>query len=228
MHKEINRRKFIKTSAAAGLAVSVAPSIILGQDDRRVRLGIIGVGRQGTGLLKMCLTMDDVDVNALCDIDKESLTRAQKLVVDSGRAEPTGYSKGEEDYKNLVERDDLDGVIIATPWVWHTPMSVATMKAGKYCAPEVWGASSIDEVWQLSKTSEETGMPCMMLENHNYDRDSMAVLNRVMQGLFGELIHCQCGYQHDLRNVKFRPGAEFGEKGELVYLEAKKASKINE
>lgn len=213
MVKEINRRNFIKTSATAGLAVSVAPNILLGQDDRRVRLGFIGVGKQGTGLLKMCLSMNDVDVNAICDIDKEALTQAQKLVVDSGRSEPTGYSKGGEDYKNLVERDDLDGVIIATPWVLHTPMAVATMKAGKYCAPEVWGASSIDEVWQLVKASEESGMPCMMLENHNYDRDSMAVLNMVRKGLFGELIHCQCGYQHDLRNVKFAPGAEFGEKG---------------
>ena len=91
MLKEINRRKFIKTSAVAGLAVSVAPNIILGQDDRRVRLGFIGVGRQGTGLLKMCLSMDDVDVNAICDIDKEALTRAQKLDVLSSLANLAGY-----------------------------------------------------------------------------------------------------------------------------------------
>jgi predicted dehydrogenase len=213
MKHDAKRRQFIKTSAAAGVAMSVAPSVLLGKDDRKARLGFLGVGLQGTGILRMCLTMDGVEVNAVCDIDTEALANAQKLVVDSGGKEPAGYS-GEEDFLKLVTRDDLDGVVIATPWVWHTPMAVATMKAGKYCAPEVWGGSSIDEMWQLVKASEESGMPCMMLENHCYDRDSMAVLNMVRQGLFGELIHCQCGYQHDLRNVKFRPGAEFGEKGE--------------
>ena len=213
MKKDTKRREFIKTSAATGLAVSLAPSVLLGKDDRKARLGFIGVGLQGTGILEMCLTMEGVEVNAISDIDPQALARAQKLVVDSGRSEPAGYSK-DEGFLSLVARDDLDGVVIATPWVWHTPMAVATMKAGKYCAPEVWGGSSIDEMWQLARASEESGMPCMMLENHCYDRDSMAVLNMVRQGLLGELIHCQCGYQHDLRDVKFRPGAEFGKKGE--------------
>lgn len=204
MSIHISRRKFIKAGATAGLAAAYAPNIILGQkDDRRARIGFIGVGGQGTSLLQVCLDMKDVDVPAICDIDKEHLARAQRLVEKSGRKKPEGYSKDEYDYQNMVTRDDLDGIIIATPWVWHTPMSIDTMRAGKYCAPEVWGASSLDEVWQLVKASEESGMPCMMLENHCYDRDSMAVLNMVREGLFGELIHCQCGYQHDIRNGKF-------------------------
>jgi predicted dehydrogenase len=214
MSKRMNRRKFIKTSAVAGATATFLPNILMGTEEKKVRIGFIGVGSQGTSLLKVCLDMKDVEVPAICDIDIEHLSRAQRLVEKSGRKKPEGYSKNEIDYKNMVIRDDLDGVIIATPWVWHTPMSVDTMRAGKYCAPEVWGASSIDEVWQLVKTSEETGMPCMMLENHCYDRDSMAVLNMVRQGLFGELIHCQCGYQHDVRYIKFGSTGELRWRGE--------------
>lgn len=215
MSKEITRRTFIKSSAAAGLALSFAvPNILTGKDDRKVNIGFIGVGGQGTSNLRVCLARGDVEVTAICDIDKEAANRALKLVTDAGQPKPRLYTRGEEDFRRmLTQRDEVDGVIISTPWLWHTPMSVATMKAGKYCAPEVWGATTVDECWELVKTSEETGMPCMMLENHCYDRDSMAVLNMVRKGLFGELIHCQCGYQHDIRDMKFRPGAEFGEKG---------------
>ncbi len=145
MRHQINRRNFIKTSASAGFTMAYAPNILFGQqDNRKVRIGFIGVGSQGTNLLQVCLDMTDVEVPAICDIDIEHLARAQRLVEKSGRKKPEGYSKDEYDYQNMVIRDDLDGVIIATPWVWHTPMSVDTMRAGKYCAPEVWGASSID------------------------------------------------------------------------------------
>ena len=223
MNKEITRRTFIKSSAAAGLALSfAAPHILTGQDDRKVNIGFLGVGGKGTGNLRVCLARGDVEVTAICDIDKEAADRASKLVTDAGQPEPRLYTRGDEDFSRMLDqRDEVDGVIISTPWLWHTPMSVATMKAGKYCAPEVWGATTVDECWELVKTSEETGMPCMMLENHCYDRDCMAVLNMLRMGLFGELIHCHCGYQHDIRGVKFTSGtgvrgergAEFGEKG---------------
>jgi len=210
MSSNLNRRQFVKSGAAAGVALAMAPNILRGKDDRKVRLGFIGVGGQGTGLLKMCLTMNDVEVPAICDIDKKVILRAEGLIEKSGRKKPTSYTNGEEDYLNLVARDDLDGVFIATPWLWHTPMAVATMKAGKYCAPEVWGASSIEECWELIDASEESGMPCMMLENHCYDRSNMAVLKMVRAGLFGEITHTECGYRHDLLGVKFKPGVEFG------------------
>ena len=157
----------------------------------------------------MCLSMDDVEVPALCEINNEKLQFARDMVGKSGRKSPEGYL-GKEDYHKLVNRDDLDGVIIATPWLLHTPMTVAAMRAGKYCAPEVWGASSIRECWDLIEAYEETGMPCMMLENHCYDRSNMAVLKMIREGLFGELIHGECGYCHDLRGIKFNPGVEFG------------------
>jgi predicted dehydrogenase len=101
-------------------------------------------------------------------------------------------------------------VIIATPWLWHTAVAVAAMKSGKWAGTEVPAAVTIQDCWDLVNTSEETGMPCMIMENVCFRRDVMAVLNMVRQDMFGELMHCHCGYQHDLRGVKFNPGAEFG------------------
>jgi hypothetical protein len=220
----IKRRDFVKRAALGAGAMMMGdaavsktfayPTILKGKDDRVVRLGIIGVGGMGTNLLRSCLTMSDVQIPAICDISKKALTSALNLVEESGRKRPEGYSNGEYNYRNLINRDDIDAVIIATPWLWHTPMCVEAMKAGKHVAPEVWGASTIDECWELVRTAEETGMQCMMLENHCFDRIEMSALKMVREGLFGEMLHYECSYCHDLRDVKFSPGSEFGEKGQ--------------
>ncbi|SVB92600.1 uncharacterized protein METZ01_LOCUS245454 [marine metagenome] len=119
----------------------------------------------------------------------------------------------------------MDGVYIATPWEWHHPMAIAAMKHGIHVGTEVPAALTVKDCWDLVHTSERTGKHCMIMENVCYRRDVMAVLNMVRQGLFDELLHCQGGYQHDLRHVKFNDGknpygggVEFGEKG---YSEAK-------
>ena len=208
----INRREFIRKNTIAGLGLAFAPAILNAgfMPAEKVRLGFIGVGGRGTDLMNLALNSNDVIVKAICDIKPEAVLNAQKLVEEAGQPKPEGYSKSENSYLDLVRREDLDGIVIATPWLWHTPMAVASMKAGKYTAVEVPAATTIEECWDLVNTSEETGMPCMILENVCYRRDVMAILNMVKQGLFGELIHCQCGYQHNLRPVKFNPGVEFG------------------
>jgi len=208
----INRRDFIRKNSLAGLGLAVAPGIIGSHNFglEKVRLGFVGLGGRGTSLLRLALNRDDVMVKAICDIKEIAAKKAQNLVSEAGYAEPEIYTNDEEAYRKMVLRDDLDAVVIATPWIWHTPMAVAAMKAGKYAAVEVPAALTIEDCWELVKTSEETGMPCMMLENVCYRRDVMAVLNMVRKGLFGEMMHCHCGYQHDLRQVKFSPGVEFG------------------
>jgi predicted dehydrogenase len=215
----LDRRDFIKTGAGAAVSAAVWPKSLWGQDNRKARLGFIGTGLRGTGLLKLALRRSDTEVNAVCDINPEAAAMAQELVTASRQNVPTSYTNGEEDYLNLVGRDDLDAVIVATPWIWHTPMAVAAMKAGKAVGVEVPAAVTVEQCWDLVKTSEETGVPCMQMENVCYRRDVMAVLNMVKQGLFGELIHCHCGYQHDLRDIKFQPGVEFGPgaEGEAVW-----------
>ena len=208
---ELNRRDFIKKSTMAGLGVSfLAPNILTGKDDRKVRLGFIGVGLRGTDHLRRVLNRPDVQVTAICDINPAALSNAVALVEKAGQKKPKAFGNGEEAFREMLQRKDMDGVIISTPWEWHVPMAVATMKAGKYAGVEVAAALTLDECWDLVNTSESTGMPCMLLENVCYRRDVMAVLHMVRQGLLGEMIHGHCGYQHDLRHVKFEPGAEFG------------------
>lgn len=211
MGKRLNRKEFIKSATAAGVGLAVAPfNIIKPRNAETVRIGIIGVGSRGSGHLRGLLNRRDVEVPAVGDINEENANRAQKIARELGRDEPELYTKGETDYKRLVARDDLDGVIIATPWLWHVPMSVDAMKAGKYVGVEVPAAVSVDGCWDLVNTSEQTGMPCMILENVCYRRDVMAILNMVRKGLFGELIHARCGYQHNLIPYLFNEKAEFG------------------
>ncbi len=206
----IERRDFIKGAAGAAAGLAGVPAVLRGRDDRKVRVGVIGTGLRGRSLLGLILRRPDTEVPALCDIDPEALRLAADMVREARSYEPEEYGNGEEDFRNLVVRDDLDAVVIATPWLWHTPMAVAGMRAGKYVGVEVPAAVTVDQCWDLVNTSEETGIPCMMLENLCYRRDVMAVLNMVGQGLFGEVLHCQGGYQHDLRGIKFQPGVEFG------------------
>jgi len=215
MTNKINRRDFIKKSTLAGIGVAMAPAISFGKSlNSKARIGLIGVGLRGTVHLQNLLLRNDIKVPAICDIDLKRIDIAQSMLKEAGKKKAKVYSENEMAYKKLLERDDLDAVMISTPWVWHFPMAIDAMNAGKFVGLEVAGAFSVQECWNLVNTSEATGVPCMILENVCYRRDVMAVLNMIRHGLFGEIIHCHCGYQHDLRAIKFQPGAEFGEKGQ--------------
>jgi len=205
-----NRRAFIKTTAIAGTGLAFAPSIALGKGkpDSKLRLGFIGVGLRGAWHLENTLKRNDVEVTAICDIDAKRLDICQKLITEAGQKKAAEFGKDDYDYRNLLELEKVDAVIISTPWLWHTPMSVDAMKAGKYTGVEGPAATSLEECWDLVNTFEETDTHIMFLENVNYRRDVMAVLNMVRQNVFGELIHFRCGYQHDLRKVKFNNGEQ--------------------
>ncbi len=166
------------------------------QDIRKIKLGIVGVGSRGTGLLQELLAMEDVEIAAVSDLYEDRMREAAALIEETGRSAPGLYLR----YQDLLNESDAEGVIIASSWTSHAEIAVAAMKAGKYAGMEAGGASSLEECWQLVRTFEETGTPCMLLENCCYGREEMALLNMAKQGLFGELIHCQGGYEHDLRD----------------------------
>ncbi|MBP1992750.1 Gfo/Idh/MocA family protein [Paenibacillus eucommiae] len=169
---------------------------------RKVRLGVIGLGERGRGLVSNLLSMDDVEVAAVCDSSEDRLQMTMELAEAADRQKPEGY----RDYKALLERDDVEGVIISTGWTSHVEIAIAAMKAGKYVGSEVGGAASLDECLELVRTSEATGVPCMLLENCCYGREEMTLFNMVRKGLFGQLVHCQGGYEHDLREEIAKEG----------------------
>lgn len=211
----MERRNFIQTGLTAGLGLASLPgissSLISPTSKVKASIGFIGVGGRGRSHLRNLLNRADVQIPAICDIDPEAIRISKEMIKKAGFPEPEVYSDGEFAWKKMLEREDLEGVIISTPWVWHTKMAVGAMRAGKYAGIEVSAANTLEECWDLANTYEETGVPCMILENVCYRRDVMAVLNMVRQNMFGELIHFRCGYQHDLRSVKFDPGVTFGE-----------------
>ncbi len=219
-NNELSRRHFMKLSATTGLGAAIGGIALsscattgrkLGPapiEPLRVppidpiRIGFVGVGMQGSSHVKNFLNIDGVEIKAICDIIEGKVTRMQNLVVEAGFPKPKGYSRGEYDFKRMCAEEYLDLVFTSTPWEWHVPVSVAAMENDKHTATEVPAAVTIDECWQLVETAEKYNKHCVMMENCCYGRTEMTILNMVRQGIFGELIHAECGYNHDLRHYK--------------------------
>ena len=231
MANKLDRRSFLRNSALAGAALATphladaaagsSPNPVSGaiHPVSKLRIGFIGVGLRGQSHVELALLRDDCEVAAIADPDPRMVADCLKMIEEKGRKKPAVFDKGNYDYLNLLKDKNIDAVVVASPWEWHTQQCVAAMQAGKYVATEVCGGFSLDECWQLVNTHEATGTHLMFLENVCYRRDVMAVLQMVREGLFGELMHLEGGYQHDLRGVKFNDGvtaydsgAEFGEK----------------
>ncbi len=220
---DLNRRDFIRATAAAGMGMAVAgmaesagarslstqPVIEFKVPPiENVRIGYVGVGGQGSSHVRNLLGIKGCQITAVCDIVPEKVERVQKWVEDAGFPRPAGYTRGDWDFKRLCETEDLDLVYTATPWSWHTPVLLAAMENGKHGATEVNAAFNIEDCWKLVEAAEKTQRHCVLMENCCYDRTEMQILNMVKQGLFGELLHGECGYLHDLRGVKFADSGE--------------------
>jgi predicted dehydrogenase len=217
----MHRRDFLKDTALASAAFAIVPSYnLMAAKDNRVKVGVIGVGLRGQNHVDNLLRRKDVDVIAICDVDEEMLKRTLNLFSKSAKPTPKIFKGDAYAWKKLLSIKEIDAVIIATPWEWHAPMCIEALEAGKYVGTEVVLGITLQDHWNVVKACEKNKGHLMMLENVCYRRDVMAVLNMVRQGIFGELIHMQGGYQHDLRGVKFNDGktpynsgVEFGEKG---------------
>lgn len=164
--------------------------------NNQLKIAVIGLGGRGHFLLSTVVKMEGIVVSAICDLYEDRCLAGVKEVESA--AGNTPFST--DNYKEVLALDEIDAVIVSTSWADHLHVAISAMKAGKYVATEVGGAYSIDECWELVKTHEETSVPCMLLENCCYGREELMVLSMVKKGLFGEVIHCQGGYRHDLRS----------------------------
>ncbi|MGL4851739.1 MAG: Gfo/Idh/MocA family protein [Phocaeicola sp.] len=165
-----------------------------------VRVGFIGLGMRGPGAVHRFTQIPGTEVVALCDLSADNVERTQKILEKQGKARAVAYSGDENAWKQMVERDDLDLIYIATDWKTHATMGVYAMEQGKHVAIEVPAAMTLDEIWQLIDTSERTRKHCMQLENCVYDFFELTTLNMASQGVFGEVLHVEGAYIHNLED----------------------------
>lgn len=218
---DLNRRDFLKLSgAAAAGAVSLnaegppeggrhvaeeqaREGLLAAPPIELVRIGMVGIGLQGGSHLENFLKIPGCRITAVCDVRDERTTWASQAILAAGHPQPAVYARGARDFERLCETEDLDLVFTATPWEWHVPVMLAAMKAGKHAATEVPAAMTVDDCWALVESAEKHQRHAVMMENCNYDRPEMMVLNMVQRGVLGEVVHAEGGYLHDLRAIKF-------------------------
>ena len=162
-----------------------------------VRVGFIGLGMRGPGAVRRWCQIDGTEIIALCDINQQGIDKSQKYLTNAGRNKAVEYL-GEESWRELCEREDIDLVYIMTDWKNHANMALYAMECGKHVAIEVPAAMTMDEIWALIDTSERTRKHCIQLENCVYDRFEITALNMAQQGLFGEILHVEGAYIHCL------------------------------
>jgi predicted dehydrogenase len=223
----ISRRDFLERSAAGAAALGVwsaactrptggqlspgpspATAFLATAPLESVRIGFVGVGGMGTVHVRNLVDIPGAEIVAICDIREAHAERAKQIVLDKGFKAPRLYTRGERDFERLCADEELDLVYNATPWEWHVPIALAAMNHGKHAASEVPFAMTLEDGWALVETAERQGRHCVMMENCNYDRPEMLAFSLVRQGLLGEVLHAECGYLHDLREIKFSETGE--------------------
>jgi hypothetical protein len=209
-----SRRDLLRLAGLASLGASLSRSQTSGgksvadmpfKPQETIRLGVIGTGGRGNSLVDNFSAVPGVRITALCDTVKDKVLKTQARLDKAGKAsQPIAlFHSDDHAFEGLLKRDDIDLVVIATPWIWHVPMAVAGMKQGKHVAIEVPAARTMAECWDMVNTSEATQRHCIQLENCCYGYKEMMVLNMVRAGLFGELTHGGAAYNHDLRSILF-------------------------
>jgi predicted dehydrogenase len=218
---EITRRQAIQWAVGTGVALAMNRAALAAAESstdggKEVRVGFIGVGDRGTGLLRVMLQYPDVEIPAICDIKPANLKRAQAAVEKAHGKRPEGYDKDGHDYRRLLARDDLDAVLIATPQELHAEMAIDAFKAGKFVGSEVPACTTIDECWQMVRAQREHKSGYMMLENYLYNQAVMTVQNMVDKGLFGDLTYGFGGYIHEIRSMRFEKDGQLTWRGQNV------------
>ena len=169
----------------------------------KVRIGFVGLGNRGPGAVERMSNIEGVEIVALCDVLGDRVEKCQAILEKHGLPKAKSYSGSKEIWKEMCQNPGIDLIYITTPWAWHTPMAVYAMESGKHAVSEVPAAKTIEECWQLVETSEKTKKHFMMLENCCYDFFELLTLNMARQGYFGEVIHGEGAYIHDLLEGNF-------------------------
>lgn len=165
-----------------------------------VRVGIIGLGMRGPSAIRRFTYIDGVRTVALCDLEEDRIEKSQEILRKAGKPAAAEYA-GEDGGMRLCDRNDINLVYICIPWQNHVEIAEYAMEHGKHVALEVPAATSVNDCWHLVDVSEQTRRHCMMLENCVYDFYELTTLNMAQSGLFGEVVHVEGSYIHDLTDL---------------------------
>lgn len=213
MDNKYDRRSFmglitggtIDDAALSGIGFPKEASFKNPTGDKPIRLGFVGIGGRGSYHLNSALGIEGVEVPAICELKPVRLHQAKRWVENAGLPTPRLYDRGPEDYKRMCQEEDLDAIICCTPWEYHTPVCLYAMRNNKHAVSEVPIVITLDEAWELVETYESTGKWATIgLEGMG----DLSILNMIQKGMFGEIVHAESGYVHDLRLVKFNPEEE--------------------
>lgn len=167
---------------------------------RKIKLGVIGIGKRGKAMMKTFLAIPEYDIVAISDKYEDRLVEGYDIVKELRNYETKKY----QNYHDLLNDPEVEAVFVASSWEEHIRMAIEAMKAKKIVGIEVGGAYSIEECWQLVRTYEETKTPIMLMENCCYDRFELLATAMARRGMFGEIVHCRGAYGHDIRDEVIR------------------------
>jgi predicted dehydrogenase len=171
-----------------------------------VRVGVLGLGNRGSGTVLRLASIEGVEIKALCDKVPEKVEKAKESLKGTSH-KPDGYTGGEQAWKKVCERDDIDLISVVTPWEWHTPMAVYAMENDKHVYTELPAAQTIDDAWKLVDTSERTRKHCFQISSSCHSPTQAVMLNMARKGFFGEIMHGEGAYIHHLlENYMFNKG----------------------
>ena len=216
----MDRRNFLKKTSISTASLYVSSSVSCASENatkpslggymgdfsasklNTVRIAVIGVGARGSGHAKQLAIINGTEIVAIADIFEDLVDRSVANCIEAGNGRHQNiarYFGADDEWKKMLAEVKPDAVFIATNWSNHAPMAIETMKQGAHAFVEVPIAVSLQEMWDIVDTSEQTQKHCMMMENVNYGREELLYLNLCRQGKIGEIIHAEAAYIHELR-----------------------------
>lgn len=169
-----------------------------------VRIALIGLGGRGMKTLERYAFIHGAEIRYLVDIDEQRVLLANQKLMQSGRPQAKVLI-GEKAWTEACSMQDVDVVYICTEWRSHTTIATEAMRCGKHVIVEVPAATTLRECWQLVETAEKTRRHLFMAENCCYDFFALQTLEIKRRGLFGQIMHCEGAYIHNLNEYKFAP-----------------------
>ncbi|MEY3368570.1 MAG: hypothetical protein RI973_1725 [Bacteroidota bacterium] len=220
--KNLGRRDFIRKTSLSAAAMVAASTLQAEQDAfsprltnarymgdfaapklETVRIAVIGVGARGPSHLMFAADLPGTEIVAVCDLYEDLAKKWSEEVRKKGAGKRhrkvATYYGDENQWRKMLTETRPDMVFIATDWNSHATMAIEAMRQGAHAFVEVPLAVTLQEMWDIVDTSEQTQRHCMMMENVNYAREELMYLNMCRLGLIGDILHGEAAYIHELR-----------------------------